>query len=211
RKMMNYDHSSNEEYGTMELDQMIQDEFFDSSDSDKEVDMIMLISMQEEMDQHVEYIHNCKGSIKGRRVVNQDRVSVVRYCTRTTLLRTQLFWMIHGFFAVFCMRKSLVLRIVEGVEEHDDYFKMKRDCCAQFSFYVKQKCTVALRMLALGTTAYAVGEMVRMGEITCMKSPVKFACAMVQVFGAEYLREPNAYDTKKLLTIEEARGFQGML
>ena len=51
----------------MELDQMIQDEFFDSSDLDEEVDMIMLMSMQEEMDRKVEHILNFKGSIKGSR------------------------------------------------------------------------------------------------------------------------------------------------
>ena len=72
---MDSDASSDEEYGPTELDQMIQDEFFDSSDSDEEVDMIMLMSMQEEMDRQVEHILNFKGSIKGRRVINRDRVS----------------------------------------------------------------------------------------------------------------------------------------
>ena len=66
---MNYDVSS-EEYGPTELDQMIQDEFFDWSDSDKEGDMIMLMRMEEDMDRQVEHILDFKGSIKGRRVVN---------------------------------------------------------------------------------------------------------------------------------------------
>jgi hypothetical protein len=105
----------------------------------------------------------------------------------------------------------LFLRIVEGVEAHDDYFKLTRDCCGQLSFGAKQKCTAALRMLALGTAADAVGEMVRMGESTCLKTTVKFARAVVEVFGPEYLREPNAQDTEKLLAIGEARGFPGML
>ena len=64
---MNSNASSDEEYGPTELYQMIQDEFFSSSDSDEEVDMIILMSMQEEMDQQVEHILNFKGSIKGRR------------------------------------------------------------------------------------------------------------------------------------------------
>src|SRR4051812_3175901 len=72
--MMDFDASSDEEYGLTELDQMIQDEFLDSSDSDKEVDM----SMQEEMDRQVEHILNFKGSIKGRRVINRDRVSILQ-------------------------------------------------------------------------------------------------------------------------------------
>jgi hypothetical protein len=61
-------------------------------------------------------------------------------------------------------------------------------------------------MLALGTAADVVGEMVRVGESTCLKTTVKFARAMVQVFGAEYLREPNAQDTERLLAIGVWRG-----
>ena len=71
---MDSDASSDEEYEPAELDQMIQDEFFDSLDSDEEVDM----SMQEEMDRQVEHILNFKVSIKGRRVINRDRVSRAR-------------------------------------------------------------------------------------------------------------------------------------
>jgi hypothetical protein len=41
---MDSDASSDEEYGPTELDQMIQDEFFYSSNLDEEVDMIMLTS-----------------------------------------------------------------------------------------------------------------------------------------------------------------------
>ncbi|XP_020186949.1 uncharacterized protein [Aegilops tauschii subsp. strangulata] len=101
------------------------------------------------------------------------------------------------------MRKPLFLR--------NDYFKLRRDYCGQLSFSATQKCMAALRILALGTAADAFGEMVRMGKSTCLKTTVKFACAVVEVFGPEYLREPNAQDTKKLLAIGEARGFPGML
>ena len=71
---MNSNASPDEEYGPMEFDQMIQDEFFDSSNSNKVVDIIMLMSMQEKMDRQVQHILNFKGSIKGRRVINRDRV-----------------------------------------------------------------------------------------------------------------------------------------
>ena len=64
---------------------------------------------------------------------------------------------------------------------------------------------------SLGTAADAIGEMVRMGESTCLKTTVKFARAMVQVFGAEYLRKENARDTEKLLAIGETIGFPRML
>lgn len=73
-KTMNFDALSDGEYGWMELDVMIEAYFFDSSDSDEEVDMIMLMSMQEVM----EHILNFKSSIKWRKVINRDRVSRAR-------------------------------------------------------------------------------------------------------------------------------------
>ncbi|XP_020196835.1 uncharacterized protein [Aegilops tauschii subsp. strangulata] len=207
---MDSDASSDEEYGPTELDQMIQDKFFDSSDSNKEVNMIMLMSMQEEIDWQVEHILNFKGSIKGRRVINQDRVSGAKLLHNDYFAPTPAFPNDPWFRRCFRMRKSLFLCIMEGVEAHDDYFKLRRDCYGQLSFSGKQKRTSALRMLALGTAADTVGEMVRMGESTCLKTTIKFYLALVEVFGPEYLREPNARDTEKLLAIGEASGFPGM-
>ncbi|KAE8805695.1 40S ribosomal protein S5-1 [Hordeum vulgare] len=77
-KAMYYDASLDEEYGSMELDQMIEDVFFDSLDSDEEVDMIMLTGMQEEIDWQVQHILNFKGSVKERRVISGDRVCEAR-------------------------------------------------------------------------------------------------------------------------------------
>ena len=82
---MNSDASWDEEYGSTKLDQIIQDELFDSSDSDEGVDMVMLMSMQEEMNRQVEHVLNFKGSIKERK---SDQLGWGQhgYCTRTTLL-----------------------------------------------------------------------------------------------------------------------------
>jgi hypothetical protein len=163
---MNSTASSDEEYGPTELDQMIQEEFFDSSDSDEEVDMIILMSMQEEMDRQVEHILKFKGSIKGRRVINRDRVSGARLLQKDFFAPNPTFSDDPWFRRCFRMGKPLFLYIVEGVETHYDYFKLKRDCWGQISFSAKKKCTAALRMLALDTVADAVGEMVRMEEST---------------------------------------------
>ena len=179
---MDSDASSGDEYGPTELDQRIQDEFFDSSDSDEEVDMIMLMSMQEEMGREVEHILNFKGSIKERRVINWDRVSGAKLLQKDYFAPNPTFPDDPWFRRRFCMRKPLFLRIVEGVEAHDDYFKLTRDCCGQLSFSAKQKCAAAMRMLALGTAADAVGEMVRMGESTCMKTTVKFPVLWCRCF-----------------------------
>jgi hypothetical protein len=39
----------------------------------------------------------------------------------------------------------------------------------------------------------------------------RFFMAVVQVFAKEYLREPNATDTARQLSVKEPRGFPGML
>lgn len=44
------------------------------SESDGDAEMMMIMSIQEEMDREVGRILNFKGMIKGRRVFNQDRV-----------------------------------------------------------------------------------------------------------------------------------------
>jgi hypothetical protein len=38
-----------------------------------------------------------------------------------------------------------------------------------------------------------------------------FAKSIIRVFGPEYLRAPNEEDTKKLMAMNEARGWPGML
>ena len=138
---------SDEEYGPMKLDQMIQDELFDSSDLDEEVDMIMLMSMQAGMDRQVEHNLNFKGSIKGRRVINRDGVSGEKLLHKDYFAPKPTFPDDPWFHRCFRMRKPLFFRIVEGIEAHDDYLKLIKDCCGQSSFSAKQKCTAALRML----------------------------------------------------------------
>ena len=86
---------------------MIQDEFFDSSDSDEEVDMIMHMRMQEEMDWQVEHILNFKGSIKGRRVINRDRVSGAKLLNNDYFAPTPAFPDDPWFHRHFRMRKPL--------------------------------------------------------------------------------------------------------
>jgi hypothetical protein len=51
-----------------------------------------------------------------------------------------------------------------------------------------------------------------MSIFALMKIQVRlFAKAIIRVFGPEYLRSPNEEDTKKLMAMNEARGWPGML
>ncbi|XP_020186997.1 uncharacterized protein [Aegilops tauschii subsp. strangulata] len=162
------------------------------------------------MERQVEHILNFKGSMKGKRVINRDRVSGAQLVYKDYFGPDPTFTDDPWFRCRFCMRKPLFLRAVEGVKAHDYYFQLTRDCCGHLSSSAKQKCTTTLRMLTLGTVVDAIGEMVRMGESICLKTTARFARA-VQVFGAECLKEPNVQDIEKLLAIGEARGFRGVL
>ncbi|KAM6574457.1 uncharacterized protein LOC115696361 [Cannabis sativa] len=59
--------------------------------------------------------------------------------------------------------------------------------------------------------ADATDEYIKIGESTTLESLKRFCCAVVEVFGAHYLRSPNAHDVARLLHIGERRGFPGML
>ncbi|XP_062217797.1 uncharacterized protein LOC133918041 [Phragmites australis] len=71
--------------------------------------------------------------------------------------------------------------------------------------------TAAIRQLAYGVSSDAVDEYVRIGASTAMLALRKFVQAIVELFSDEYLRDPTAADTARLLAKGELRGFPGML
>jgi hypothetical protein len=111
----------------------------------------------------------------------------------------------------FRMSRPLFMRIAEGVKQHDRYFHQKRNAVGALGFSCLQKVTATFRQLAYGVPADYVDEYLRIGESTAIESLRKFVRAVCEVFGPEYLRPPNEYDTTRLLTIAEQRGFPGML
>ncbi|CAN0872917.1 hypothetical protein LINGRAHAP2_LOCUS10231 [Linum grandiflorum] len=63
------------------------------------------------------------------------------------------------------MRRSIFLRIVEGVMNHDSYFQSTTDATGQKFFAALQKCTSAIQMLACGTATGTVDEYLRIGTL----------------------------------------------
>ncbi|XP_062217681.1 uncharacterized protein LOC133917866 [Phragmites australis] len=108
----------------------------------------------------------------------------------------------------FRMARSLFLRIVQSVVEHDSYFMQKRNSAGILGLSPLQKITAAFRMLAYGVPADATDEFIRIGESTAIESLKRFVQAVVEVFSDEYLRSPNNIDTARLLEMGEARGFR---
>jgi hypothetical protein len=92
-----------------------------------------------------------------------------------------------NFHRRFRMRKNVFDRLYHGVWSFDDYTILK-DTVGRIGFSSYQKCTAALRMLAYGMTDDSRDEYLRKSESTCRDVMVRFATAVVEVFGPQYLR-----------------------
>ncbi|XP_051186503.2 uncharacterized protein [Lolium perenne] len=111
----------------------------------------------------------------------------------------------------FRMSRPLFRRIMDGVKLYDDYFHAKVDAIGKVGLSSYQKCTAAIRMLAYGVAGDFVDEYTRMSESTGLEAMYRFCRAVIGSFGEQYLRQPNAEDTARLLSINASRGFPGML
>ena len=78
-------------------------------------------------------------------------------------------------------------------------------------FSPKQKCTVAMKMLAYGGPADALDDGLRMGESTVLKTVKQFVTTIISEFGEQFLRPPSELELKHILEVNEARGFLGMI
>ena len=111
----------------------------------------------------------------------------------------------------FRMSIELFKHIVEKLASHDRFFQQRRNAAGELGHSTFQKVTATLRMLAYGISADLVDDNLAMGESQAIMCVKRFTVGIVQVFGSEYLRAPNAEDTARLLEINKARGFPGML
>lgn len=66
-------------------------------------------------------------------------------------------------------------------------------------------------MLAYGTSADQLDELVWMDKSAIVDTEKYFCKAVTRLYGAEYLRSPNANDLRLLMTKNKERGFPGMI
>ena len=88
---------------------------------------------------------------------------------------------------------------MNSIREFDSYFKCKKDCTSKLGFTSIHKCTTAMRMLAYGAPGDSLDDYGRMDESTTNECFYKFCRAVVEVFGPQYLRSPNAEDIARIL------------
>ena len=117
----------------------------------------------------------------------------------------------HLFRRRYRMRRSLFVKIVQACEANSRFFTRRRNAAGLLGFSAYQKISAAMRVIAYGIPADYADEYLRIGEDTTIKSVRLFAKVMIRVFGPTYLRAPNEDDTKRLMAINERRGWPGML
>ncbi|XP_062103035.1 uncharacterized protein LOC133814033 [Humulus lupulus] len=147
-----------------------------------------------------------RGSIPGHIVVNRDRENAYRNLFNDYFAENPRF-SASMFRRRFRMGRALFFHIYDVVQRHDNYFVQRRDGLCKLGLSDLQKVTAVFRMLAYGVPADATDEYIKIGESTALESLKRFCRAVVEVFGARYLRSPNADDVARLLHIGESRGF----
>ena len=108
------------------------------------------------------------------------------------------------------MHRSLFVCIVEACEQNCRFFTRRRNAAGLLGFSAYQQISTVMRVIAYGIPANYTDEYLRIGEYTTLKCARVFAKTLIRVFGPEYLRAPNE-DTKKLMAMNKARGWPGML
>ena len=68
------------------------------------------------------------------------------------------------------MSRHLFLRIIQDVENHDEYFKQRSNSIGKLGISGIQKCIAAVKQLTYGFTSDACDEYVRLAKTTAMKS-----------------------------------------
>ncbi|XP_073360773.1 uncharacterized protein [Aegilops tauschii subsp. strangulata] len=148
------------------------------------------------------------GSVYGRAFIRRESVDAHKRLMHNYFGSPPIFLEIY-FRHRFRMSKDLFIHICNSVKQHDRSFEQRRNCTWLLEHSTKEKVTAALRMMAYGVPADYIDDTLVMAESTSIFYVKQFAKTMVEVFGAEYSRAPNAQDTQRLLEMNKARGFPG--
>ncbi|XP_062197383.1 uncharacterized protein LOC133900311 [Phragmites australis] len=179
---------------------------FSSDSSDEEDELLVLIAIEEEEAAAARRSRQ-RGLMPGHAVIDRQHREGAARLYNDYFADNPVYGDIL-FRRRFRMSRRLFLRIAAVVEEHDTWFRQRRDATGLSPL---QKMTAAIRQLAYGVSSDAVDEYVRIGASTAMMTLRKYVQAIVEVFGEEYLRAPNETDTARLLAEGERRGFPRML
>lgn len=121
------------------------------------------------------------GSVVGHKMKNRDRIGGDIQLNNDYFIERSLFNP-EQFRRRFRMQQSLFLEIEDKLAAANKFFRQKRNAAGVLGFSSRQKCTVALRMLAYGGPADFLDEGLRMGESTVLQTIKEFAKTVLQTF-----------------------------
>jgi len=105
------------------------------------------------------------------------------------------------------MRKSLFAKIHYAVVRDDSYFEEKVNGLGRPCLSLIQKITTALHIFSGSIASNNVVEYVRIAEFITIECFKRFATAVVEIFGDEFLRHPTEEDILHHLQLNELCGF----
>ena len=91
------------------------------------------------------------------------------------------------------MKRHVFMRIMNAVEEHDEYFMQKRNAAGTLGLSCLQKVVAAFRLLAYGVAADALDEYIRIGESTTLEALRKHCGTFVfpSTICSSYMQHPE--------------------
>jgi hypothetical protein len=184
-----------------DLDELLQDD---------EMEATMLVLSVKELEDRAKLLNRRRGSVVGRNHIQRNRLLGHEQLMEDYFAEVPTYPP-HLFRRRYRMRRSLFVRIVKACEANSNYFKQRRNAAGVMGFSAFQKISAAMRVIAYGIPADYTDEYLRIGEDTTSESVRRFARMIIKLFGPTYLRAPNEDDTKRLMEINEKRGWPGML
>nr|XP_051230476.1 uncharacterized protein LOC127348507 [Lolium perenne] len=178
--------------------------------NDDETEMMVLLFGLKQTEDRMKLLDPRKGSVMGRMCIPRNRALgheqlMQDYFAEVPTYPPRL------FRRRYRMRRSLFERIVKNCEANCDYFKQRRNTAQVMGFSPYQKNSAAMRVIAYGIPADYTDEYLRIGVQTTTDCVRMFAKMVIKLYGEKYLRAPNEDDTKRLMEINEKRGWPGML
>ncbi|KAK1648358.1 hypothetical protein QYE76_066163 [Lolium multiflorum] len=178
--------------------------------NDDETEMMVLLFGLKQTEDRLKLLDQRKGSVMGRMCIPRNRALgheqlMQDYFAEVPTYPPRL------FRRRYRMRRSLFERIVKDCEANCDYFKQRRNAAQVMGFSPYQKISAAMRVIAYGIPADYTDEYLRIGVQTTTDCVRMFAKMVIKLYGEQYLRAPNEDDTKRLMEINEKRGWPGML
>ena len=194
------------DWSSSDSDDSELDELLNNDDTET---MLLLFGMKQ-IEDRAKLLDQRKGSTMGRMCIPRNRA-----------LGHEQLW--QDYFAEvptypprlfrrrYRMRRSLFTKIVRDCEANCDYFKQRRNAAHVMGFSPFQKISAAMRVIAYGIPADYTDEYLRIGAQTTTDCVRMFVKMVIKLYGETYLRAPNEQDTKRLMEINEKRGWPGML